>query len=196
MQTSLWLLSFFHFFFASSICFICSIESNFVSSSTPTDIKSHYALLCQNSLDLIFYLYWQWVNSTVGWIPPRPGWNCSPSAAGREQASVMPLVYLKVRIVFVLTILTTYLPSWPAAPRGTYEEEASDSDDSLSVSCLLTCVHFFFFFFLSVKKWKAFQGLICPIVHLLLTKVYSLLLAQHLPWILAVTFPLEDAFVM
>lgn len=64
----------------------------------------------------------------------------------------MPLVYLKVRIVFVLTILTTYLPSWPAAPRGTYEEEASDSDDSLSVSCLLTCVHFFFFFFFSVKK--------------------------------------------
>lgn len=64
--------------------------------------------------------------------------------------------------------------------------------------CLLSsyvCA-FFFFFFLSVKKWKAFQGLICPIVHLLLTKVYSLLLAQHLPWILAITFPLEDAFVM
>lgn len=55
----------------------------------------------------------------------------------------MPLVYLNVRIVFVLTILTTYLPSWPAAPRGTYEEEANDSDDSLSVSC-------FFFFFLCV----------------------------------------------
>ena len=47
----------------------------------------------------------------------------------------MPLVYLKVRIVFVLAILTTYLPSWLAAPRGTYEEEANDSDDFLSVSC-------------------------------------------------------------
>ena len=55
---------------------------------------------------------------------------------------------------------------------------------------------FFIFFFSSVKKWKAFQGLICPIVHLLLTKAYSLLLAQHLPWILAIIFPLEDAFVM
>lgn len=50
----------------------------------------------------------------------------------------MPLVYLKVRIVFVLTILTTYLPSWPAAPRGTYEEEASDSDE------FSLCLLFFF----------------------------------------------------
>lgn len=57
----------------------------------------------------------------------------------------MPLVYLKVRIVFVLTILTTYLPSWPAAPRGMYEEEANDSDDSLSMSC------FFLFFFMCVR---------------------------------------------
>ena len=43
----------------------------------------------------------------------------------------MPFVYLKVRIVFVLTILTiltTYLPVWPAALRGTYEEKANDSD--------------------------------------------------------------------
>ena len=82
--------SFFLSFFASSICFICSIESNFVSSSPPTDIKSHYALLCQNSLDLIFYLYWQWVNSTVGWIPPRPGWNCAAGkGAGLGDASCL-----------------------------------------------------------------------------------------------------------
>lgn len=126
-----------------SVLFVLLIPT-FVSSSTPTDIKSHYALLCQNSLDLVYYLYWQWVNSTVGWIPPCPGWNCSLSAAGREQASVMPLVYLKVRIVFVLTILTTYLPSWPAAPRGTYEEEANDSDWDISVCLLFFYVHAFF----------------------------------------------------
>lgn len=35
----------------------------------------------------------------------------------------MPLVYLKVRIVFVLAILTAHRPSWPAAPMGTYEED-------------------------------------------------------------------------
>lgn len=70
----------------------------------------------------------------------------------------MPLVYLKVRIVFVLTILTTYLPSWPAAPRGPYEEEASDSDDSLSVSCLLTCVHFFIFYFFICEEMKSLSG--------------------------------------
>lgn len=57
------------------------------------------------------------------------------STAGREQASVLPLVYLKVRIVFVLTILTTYLPAWPAAPRGTYEEEVNDTDGDTSSLC-------------------------------------------------------------
>lgn len=66
------------------------------------------------------------------------------STAGREQASVMLLVYHKVRIVFVLTILKTYLPSWPAAPRGTYEEEANDSDGDTSVGFL------FFFFYVCV----------------------------------------------
>lgn len=53
----------------------------------------------------------------------------------------MPLVYLKVRIVFVLTILTTYLPFWPAAPRGTYKEEANDSDGDVSV-CLCACIFY------------------------------------------------------
>lgn len=54
-----------------------------------------------------------WLNSSSSWM------EMFLSTAGREPAS-LPLVYLKVRIVFVLTILTTYLPPWPAAQRGTY----------------------------------------------------------------------------
>lgn len=111
--------------FASS----CSIDSIFVSSSTPTDIKSHYGLLCQNSLDLVFILFILtlgelhcWLNSSLSWVELFAEHN--KKGAGL----VMPLVYLKVRIVFVLTILTTYLPFWPAALRGIYEEEANDSD--------------------------------------------------------------------
>lgn len=46
--------------------------------------------------------------------------------------------------------------------------------------CLLFVMCAFF-----VKKWKVFWGLIRPIVHLVLTKVCSLLLAHHLFWILS-----------
>lgn len=145
MQTSLWFLSFFYF----CIMFFPPLYW-FHSSCVPREIKSQCALLCQNSFDLFFYLYWQWVNSTVGWIPGCLGWNCLLNTAGREQASVMPLVYLKVRIVFVLTILTTHLPPRPAAQRGTYEEEVNDSGWDISVCILFSyaCV------FLSMKKWE------------------------------------------
>lgn len=128
MQTSLWFLSFFYF------CIIFLLIPFFMRA------HRNQIPVCTSLSELIwsifFYLYWQWVNSTVGWIPGCLGWNCLLNTAGREQASVMPLVYLKVRIVFVLTILTTYLPPRPAAQRGTYEEEVNDSGWDISV-CLL-----------------------------------------------------------
>lgn len=52
-------------------------------------------------------------------------------------ALAMPRVYLKVRIVFVLTILTTCFLPWPAALWGMYREEANDTGDFQSVSCFL-----------------------------------------------------------
>lgn len=82
MQTSLWFLGLISFF---NSLFYCCIDFNFVFSSMHTDIKSHYTLLRQNSLDLGFYLYWQWVNFTVAWIPGSPGWNWAQQEGSRPR---------------------------------------------------------------------------------------------------------------
>lgn len=57
-------------------------------------------------------------------LPAVAGRNCFPSAVGEggreggKPASAMPLVYLEVKIVFVLTIRTTHLLPRPRASEG------------------------------------------------------------------------------
>lgn len=62
-------------------------------------IRSSFLLQLQVLVEFLVVL-----DETVGWA---------------QQEGSRSLVYLKVRIVFVLTILTTYLPSRPTALRGT-----------------------------------------------------------------------------
>lgn len=140
MQISLWFFLFFDFlpnmflflFYWFQLCLLIYAHKH--------QIPLHTALLELIGFSFLFILtvgeLHCWLNSWLSWM--------ELSTAGREQALVMLLVYLKVRIVFVLTILKTYLPSWPAAPRGTYEEEANDSDGDTS-ACFL-----YFFFYMCV----------------------------------------------
>lgn len=103
--------------FASNMTFNCS-DSKFLHSSTSTGTKSQSGRH-QNSLVLFCYPNWQWVSSTVDWIPLCHGWKCLPSTAGKGKKKKEKgtretlLVYLKVKIVLALTIRTTHPPSWP-----------------------------------------------------------------------------------
>ncbi len=179
MQTSLWLLSVFDFFLQESVLFVLLI---------PT-LSPHLHPQTSNPITHCFVrTHWIWffIYTDNGWTPLLVEFLVVLVGTVRraQQEGSRPLVYLKVRIVFVLAILTTYLPSWLAAPRGTYEEEVKDSDIFLSTSFLCACSCLL----LSVKKWEVFQGLLCPKVHLVLT--YSL------PQNLGIIFTLEDAFVI
>lgn len=123
------------------ICFISSLDS---SSSLPSQITFFLSVLIGSRC---FSSYWQQVNSTVGWIP---GFLCGTVRWTQQEgrrgwgATALPLVYLKVRIVFVLTILTTSLPPQPAAQRCTSSVKRRCSDISVSPFLFV----FFFFFFL------------------------------------------------
>lgn len=69
--------------FASDMTSICS-DSRFLHSSTSTGTKSHSGGH-QNSLVLFCYPNWQWVSSSVDWIPPCHGRKLLPSTAGTEK---------------------------------------------------------------------------------------------------------------
>lgn len=69
--------------FASNMTFNCS-DSKFLHSSTSTGTKSQSGRH-QSSLVLFCYPNWQWVSSTVDWIPLCHGWKCLPSTAGKEK---------------------------------------------------------------------------------------------------------------
>lgn len=69
--------------FASNMTFNSSV-SKFLHSSTSTGTKSQSGRH-QNSLVLFCYPNWQWVSSTVDWIPLCLGWKCLQSTAGKEK---------------------------------------------------------------------------------------------------------------
>lgn len=106
-------------FFISHISFIPSIDSNFVSSYEPKDIKPHYTVTvcCMRWEGGGYHRIRLFIQTGSGWtmwsaeLPAVAGRNCFSSTVGEggKPASAMPLVYLKVKIVFVLTIRTTHL---------------------------------------------------------------------------------------
>lgn len=136
MLTSLWLHSLFWFLASALFVPLILTLSHHLRPKT-----SNLIILCfvKKSLNLTSYFCRQRVNSVVvGWITRCHGRSCSPSTAGRERASAIPLVYLKVKIVFVLTIRTTYLLPWPLRVCLSRKEEA----------------HPFFFFVESEKSFS------------------------------------------
>lgn len=196
MQTSLWLLSFFHFFLLqASVLFVLL---------NPT-LSPHLRPQTSNPITHCFVrTHWIWffIYTDSGWTPLSVEFLLVLDGTVRraQQEGSRPrwcLLFISRWELFLFSQFSQHISLLGLQLRGAHMKRRRVIQMILCLSLVSLRVYIFLFFiFLSVKKWKAFQGLICPIVHLLLTKVYSLLLAQHLPWILAITFPLEDAFVM
>lgn len=152
MQTSLWLFPFFDFCFKYLFYLFYWFQLCLLIYAHGHQIPLRIALSELIGSSCLFILtvgeLHCWLNSSSSWMELFAVHSRNGAGLG-----LMSLVYLKVRIVFVLTILTTHLPSWPAAPRGTYEEEANDSDDSLSVSCF-----FYVYAFFICEEMKSLSG--------------------------------------
>lgn len=136
--------------------YFCSIDSNFVSSSMPKDIKSHYTLLCQNPLDLVFYLYWQWVNSTGGLIPGCPEWNWAQQEGIRLQWC---LLFISRWELFLFSLFSKHISLLGLQLQGAHmkRKRMIRMETLLYVSCFsfFMCVCIFYL----VRNEKAFYGL-------------------------------------
>lgn len=98
----------------------------------------------QNSLVLFCNPNWQWMSSTVDWIPPCHGWKCLPSTAGKKKKKKRNLrdascLSQGENCVGSRNLhnTSTVLASLYVPLRGTYEAEAIDSVDSLPSSVIL-----------------------------------------------------------
>lgn len=135
MLTSLWLHSLFWFLASALFVPLILTLSHHLRPKTSNLIILRFV---KKSLNLTSYFCRQRVNSVAGWITRCHGRSCSPSTAGRERVSAIALVYLKVKIVFVLTIRTTYLLPWPlrVCLWGAMHKEEGSSSPRLPDSCL------------------------------------------------------------